>query len=62
MGGEEKIKKKVAKREKERTGGGSKLGDEKDHGPPTRSRSLGSPRVWGLCVGIMSSAKHIQPH
>ena len=25
-------------------------------------QSSGAPRVWGLCVGIMSGAKHIQPH
>lgn len=25
-------------------------------------QSSGAPRVWGLHVGIMSGAKHIQPH
>ena len=27
-----------------------------------KKHSTGAPRVWGLCVGIMSAAKHIQPH
>ena len=27
-----------------------------------KKHSTGAPRVWGLRVGIMSAAKHFQPH
>lgn len=32
---------------------------QRDHGTKTRSRAPGPSGFWGLCVGIMSRAKHI---
>lgn len=65
VGGERKIEttnEKVAKKKME------KKVEEALNQETERSRhkeekqSSVAPRVWGLCVGIMSRAKHIQPH
>lgn len=67
VGGEterEKWRRKKQQREKEK----EKRVEEALNQETERSRhkdekqSSGAPRVWGLCVGIMSGAKHIQPH
>lgn len=67
MGGERKREREM-ETEKVVKGGKEKRVEEALNQETERSRhkdekqSSGAPRVRGLCVGIMSGAKHIQPH
>lgn len=56
-GGKERETEKMEKRVEEALNQETDRSRHKDE-----KQSSWAPRVWGLCVGIMSGAKHIQPY